>query len=77
MEELQALGRTDIGSSIFVEDDGKTFLHLLFCANEEAEKVFFRLESFQAWRAALAESHPEVTPSVTHLTRVGSTSDLL
>ncbi len=39
MEELRALHRTDLKYSAFVEDDGKTFIHLRFCANEEASKV--------------------------------------
>jgi hypothetical protein len=77
VEELRALRRTDIRYSIFVEGDGKTFLHLLFCANEEAEQVFFMLESQQAFQAALAGSHLEVPPTMTTLHLVGSTSDLL
>ena len=78
MEELRALRRTDLTYSVFMEDDGKTFIHLRFCANEEARKVFDRLPSFQAFQAALAASHPEVPPTAaTRLTLVGSTSDLL
>ena len=77
VEELRALRRTDISYSVFVEDDGKTFLHLLFCANEEAEKVFFMLESQQAFQAGLAESHLEVPPTMATLHLVGATSDLL
>ncbi|SRR5229473_7692240 len=71
MEELRALRRTDIESNIFVEDDGKTFIHLLFCANEEAEQVFFMLESVKAWISALAGSHPEVPPTMSTLTAIG------
>ena len=78
MEELRALHRTDLKYSVFVEDDGKTFIHLRFCANEEASKVFDTLESFQAFQAALLASHPQVPPTkAIHLTLVGSTSDLL
>jgi hypothetical protein len=60
-----------------VEDDGKTFLHLLFCANDEAERVFFLLASQQAFQAGLAESHLEVPPTMTTLRLVGATSALL
>jgi hypothetical protein len=78
LEDLRALGRTDIGSSIFVAEDGKTFLHFLFCEHEEAEKTFFQLESLQAWRSALVESHPEVPLTApTRLSVVGSTAKLL
>ena len=77
MEELRSLRRTDIRYSVFVEDDGKTFLHLLFCANDEAEQVFFRLPSQQAFQAGLAASHLEVPPTMNTLGLVGATSDLL
>ena len=77
MDELRALRRTDIRYSVFVEDDGKTFIHLLFCANEEAEQVFFKLASQQAFQAGLAASQLEVPPTMTTLRLVGSTSDLL
>ena len=77
MEELRALRRTDIQYSVFVEDDGKTFLHLLFCANEEAEQIFFMLASQQAFQTGLAEGHLEVPPTMTTLHLVGATPDLL
>ncbi len=77
VEELRALRRTDIRYSVFVEDDGKTFIHLLFCANEKTEQLFFILASQQAFQATLAESHLEVPPTMTTLRLVGSTSDLL
>ena len=77
VEELRALGRRDISYSVFVEDDGKTFLHLLFCANDEVELVFFRLPSQQAFQAGLAASHLEVPPTMTTLHLVGATPDLL
>jgi hypothetical protein len=77
IEELRALHRTDLQYSVFAQDDGKTFIHVLLCASEEAKKAFVALESFTAFQTALAESHPEVPPSVTNLTLIGSTSDFL
>src|SRR5215469_6031286 len=77
VEELRARQGTDIRYSVFVEDDGKTFLHLLFCANEEAEQAFFMLEAQQAFQAALAASHFEVPPTMTTLHLAGATSHLL
>ena len=75
LEDLRALGRTGIGSSIFVKEDGKTFL---FCENEEAEQAFSRLESVTAWRSALVESHSEVPPTTpVRLSVVGSAVELL
>jgi len=78
MEELRALHRTDLKFSVFVEADGKTFIHLRFCAIDEASKVFDRLPTFQAFQAALLASHPEVPPTTAiHLTLVDSSSELL
>ena|SRR2546430_6220713 len=76
MDELRALRRPDLRYNVFVEDDGKTFIHVPLYANEEARKVLGALESFQAFQAALQESHPEVPPKVTNLTLVGSSRDL-
>ena len=75
VKDLRALHRTDIGYSVYMEDDGKTFLHVLFCANDEAEQVFFTLESQQAFQAGLAASHLEVPPTMATLHLVGATSD--
>src|SRR5215469_8964417 len=77
VEDLRARQGTDIQYSVFVEDDGKTFLHVLFCANEEAEQAFFRLASQQAFQAGLSASHLDIPPTMSTLHLVGSTSDLL
>jgi hypothetical protein len=76
MEELRALERTDLRYSVFVKDDGKTFVHMLFCESEEAEKVFVALKAFKTFQSALRESHPEVPPAATKLNLVGSSYDL-
>ena len=60
-----------------MEDDGKTFLHLLFCESDEAEQMFFRLASQQAFQSGLAAGHFEVPPTMTTLHLVGATSDRL
>jgi hypothetical protein len=78
MEDLRALCRIDLTYSVFVEEDGKTFVHWRTCANEEARKVFDQLQSFQVFQAALAASHPEVPPATAiRLILVGSITDLL
>lgn len=77
VDELRALRRTDIRYGVFVQDDGKTFNHFLLCTNEKAHQVFRSLEAFKTFLSELVGSQPEVPPTVTHLTVVGSTSDLL
>ena len=76
MEELRALGRTDIRYSVFVEDDGKTFNHWPLFASAEAEKVITQLPAFKTFLSELQASHPEVPPKSTNLTLVDSSSDL-
>src|SRR5262249_60496650 len=62
MAELRALRRTDITYRVFVQDDGKTFIHWRLCADEEARKVFVHLASFQRFVVALLASAPAVHP---------------
>src|SRR5262245_54320419 len=40
MAELRAMQRTDITYRVFLQDNGKTFIHWRMCADEEASKVF-------------------------------------
>jgi hypothetical protein len=78
MAELRALRRPDITYRVFVQDDGKTFVHWRMCADDEASKVFDRLASFQRFTAALMASQPEVPPGkAVRLTLIDATSDQL
>ena len=78
MAELRAMQRTDITYRVFLQDDGKTFIHWRMCADEEASKVFEHLASFDRFTEALLASHPEVPPGkAVHLTLVDATSDEL
>src|SRR5690242_4094986 len=76
MAELRAMHRTDITYRVFLEDDGKTFIHWRMCATREAGMVFEHLASFQRFTQALFASHPEVPPGkAVHLTLVDATSE--
>jgi quinol monooxygenase YgiN len=78
MAELRAMNRTDITYRVFLQDDGKTFLHWRMCADEAASQVFDHLASFQRFTEALMASNPEVPPSkAVHFTVVDATSDQL
>jgi hypothetical protein len=76
VDELRTLDQPDISYSVFVEDDRRTFVHLLLCANEEAERAFGTLKSQQAFQAALQASRPEGPTPMTNLSLVSSTSNL-
>jgi hypothetical protein len=75
MEELRALGRTDIRYSVFVEDDGKTFNHWPLFATDEAASVISQLPAFKTFLSELQASHLEAPPKTTNLTLVDSSSD--
>jgi hypothetical protein len=78
MAELRAMNRSDITYRVFLQDDGKTFLHWRMCADEEASKVFDHLASFQRFTEALMASNPEVPPGKgVRFTLVDATSDQL
>jgi hypothetical protein len=78
MAELRAMHRTDITYRVFLQEDGKTFVHWRLCADEEASKVFDHLASFQRFTEALVASQPEIPPGkAVHLTLVDATSDQL
>lgn len=76
MEELRSLNRADIQYSVFMKDDGKTFIHQPIFASTEARKVFEELAAFRKFQAELQESRLEVPPQVTHLTLVDASDDL-
>jgi len=78
MADLRTLHRTDITYRVFLQDDGKTFIHWRLCADEEASKVFDHLASFQRFAEARLASQPEVPPGkAVHLTLVDATSEQL
>jgi hypothetical protein len=69
---VSALAHPDISYSVFIEEDGKTFVHLPVFANEVAQKEFSQLESFTTFRSELKASQPEVPPLTTKLSLIGS-----
>ena len=76
MTEFRALNKSDIKYSAFQLEDGKTFMHFVIRANEEAQKTLTDLPSFQDFQRQLRESGPEVPPKAEDLTLVGSSWDI-
>jgi hypothetical protein len=73
LDEVRDLARSDIQYGIFLEQDGKTFIHLPVFGSEAAQQAFSQLGAFITFRSQLAASQPEVTPVTTKLTLVGTT----
>ena len=61
MEELRATNNHDVKYMAFLKDDGKSFMHLVLSANDEAGKIISGLSAFQHFRKEL-NSGVEVKP---------------
>ena len=71
MNELRALGRSDVNYAVYVQGDGKTFMHLAHQNTAEAERFPTSLEAFKHFQAQLKENL-EVPPKVETLALVES-----
>ena len=76
MADLNALNNADIKYSSFLLDDGKSFVHFVMRANDEAQKTLSDLPSFQEFQRQLKESGPEIPPKAENLTLVGISWDI-
>lgn len=72
MKDLQEINSPDIKYSAFLLDDGKSFVHFVMRANEEAGSVLSNLEAFKDFQQQLRNSEPESPPQAENLTPVGS-----
>jgi hypothetical protein len=76
MADLQEINNPDIQYSAFLMDDGKSFVHFVLRANDEAQKTVSELSSFQEFQRQLKESGPEVPPNAENLEVVGLSWDI-
>ena len=63
MNELRALGRSDVTYAVYVQGDGKTFMHLAHQNTAEAERFPTTLEAFKRFQTQLKENL-EIPPKV-------------
>jgi homoserine kinase len=75
MNELRALGRSDVTYAVYVQGDGKTFMHLAHQNTAEAERFPTSLESFKRFQAQLKENL-EIPPKVEALALVQSSGPI-
>lgn len=76
MADLKEINSPKIKYSAFLLDDGKSFVHFVMRADEEAQKTLSELPSFQEFQRQLRESSPEVAPKAENLTLVGASWDV-
>lgn len=72
MTDLQGINSPDLKYSSFLLEDGKTFMHFVMRANDDAQKTLSGLPSFQEFQRQLRESGPEVPPKPEDLSLVGA-----
>jgi len=77
IDELAGLKHEGINYSAFVEEDGKTFMHLDRFENEEAHLVLQELQSFKTFAAELWASGLEIEPKLHLLTPAAATETTL
>ncbi|MEM7030794.1 MAG: hypothetical protein AAF629_14605 [Chloroflexota bacterium] len=76
MADLKEINNPDLRYSAFQLADGKSFMHFVMRANEEAQQTLSELPSFQEFQRQLRESQPEVPPQPDELTLVGASWDV-
>jgi hypothetical protein len=76
MNELREIKSSDIKYSAFLLDDGKTFVHFVMRANEEAANILSNLETFKDFQQQLRNSEPESPPHAENLTLVATGWDI-
>ena len=76
MRALKEINSPDIKYSAFLLDDGKTFVHFVMRANEEAGNILSNLEAFKDFQQQLRNSEPESPPQAENLTWVGISWDI-
>jgi hypothetical protein len=76
MADLREINNPNIIYSVFLLDDGKSFVHLVMRVDDEAQKTVSELPSFQEFQRQLKESGPEAPPKAENLTLVGSSRDI-
>jgi len=63
MRELRAVGSHDVKYAVYLQKDGRTFMHLVHQGTAEAERFPTSLESFKTFQTQLKQNL-EVPPKV-------------
>ena len=75
MEEVRNVNPSGFRYSVFLKEDGKTFVHLVM-GSEENKHLPSSLPAFQEFQKELLASDLEIRPEFSEMTLVGSSSDL-
>lgn len=75
MRELRATGSNDVKYAVYLQQDGRTFMHVVHQSTTEAERYPTSLESFKTFQAQL-KLNLEVPPKVEVLALVESSAPI-
>ena len=75
MCELRAAGNNDVKYAVYLQQDGRTFMHVVHQSTPEAEQFPTSLESFKTFQAQL-KPNLEVPPKVEALALVESSAPI-
>ena len=75
MRELRATGSDDVKYAVYLQQDGRTFMHVVHQSTAEAERFPTSLESFKTFQAQL-KPNLEVPPKVEALELVDSSAPI-
>lgn len=67
VNDLKKLNHPGIRYSVFLGEDGKTFVHLAIFDNDASQQELFKLESFQSFQRQRDESGLEIPPAIEEL----------
>jgi hypothetical protein len=75
MRELRAIGNDDVKYAVYLQQDGRTFMHFVHQNTTEAERYPTSLESFKVFQGQLS-ANLEVPPKVEVLTLVDAAAQI-
>ena len=76
MNDLQQMNVPGLNYNACVGPDGKSFIHMAYFENDEAQKILFDMPSFKSFQQQLMESKPETPPKPEMLTLVGTSTPI-
>ena len=76
MDELRNLNNPGIKYSVYLMNDGRSFMHLAIFENDEGQKTLNSLESFKQFGAELKANGLDTPPVAENPALVGSSFDI-
>ncbi len=76
LKDFQKIDSVDFRYTVYLSEDGKTFVHLSHYKNEEIQKVLLAVESFKYFQKQRDESGLESKPDIELMQLLGSSKDI-